>query len=617
MSDLLNEFNIFSKISDNLKKIIKYFHVFNDGKSVLFVTIDDKVYGFGLNLCGMLGLGHNEDVNSECEIIELTNQRIIQFHIGYSFVIALSVNNKLFAWGRNDFGQLGRGYVNYKIAKPLSIAMFDNVKIKQIHLCIDTIAILTDDRKVYVWGNNKYKQCDNQNVFVSKPIEKIFPKGVIIESIFVFLGNSFAICKDGNVYIWGEKSYRQKFVFGSASKARLINSIGNVKYIAFDNLKTFFLLNDQKLYVTEKFDRFDELKYAGHTCIFDKIITCKSAFSKIKNYYLIDNNSAVYEILSNNKLNLVEKSIFDFFANKHVTLETIELKIIINKKGDIGHGGFGKVFKSVRYGREYAIKKIDMFRLNKDLMDKNSEISIMWKLSSEYIANLYDYWIEMKDDDEFLYMEMELCDCNLKDFFIQITECKNLPDEIIITIEIEVLKQMFESVNYLHQNKVIYRDLKPYNILIKFNSSNGRFIKLCDFGLSVNHEWSSMSHTSDVGTGVYIAPEVKQGGKYTEMADIYSLGVMIYKDFKLLSIMEGNFHEYLKEIETFEKLFLEEDPNKRPNWNTILDVFKTLNFTKFIGISRTIVQNFIRNESNNLPVDILKILNSIHKEVKS
>ena len=147
-------------------------------------------------------------------------------------------------------------------------------------------------------------------------------------------------------------------------------------------------------------------------------------------------------------------------------------------------------------------------------MDKDSEINIMWKLSSEYIAYLYDYWIEKKDGDEYLYMQMEICDCNLKNLFVKINESKNLPDDIIITIEIEVMRQIFESVNYLHLNKVIHRDFKPSNILIKFNSSNERFIKLCDFGLSVNHEWSSMTHTSDVGTNDYIAPEVKQGGKY-------------------------------------------------------------------------------------------------------
>ena len=614
MSDLLNEFKIFSKISDDLKKSIKYFHVFNGGLSVLFVTIDDRVYGFGWNSKGMLGFANeNKDKNKgEFEIIELRNQGIIQFHIGVDFVIALSINNKLFSWGRNDRGQLGRGYASEEISRPSSIEMFDNVIIKQIDSYWTTIAILTDDRKVYVWGNNENKQCDDNERYVSKPIEKIFPNGVIIESIFLSHKKSFAISNNGNVYIWGIYHYRKKFLFHEPSKPRLINSIKNVKSIGFIQFKTFFLLNDHKIYISHIFDSFEEVNCSGY--VIDKIIRYKPQFYENSNYLLIDNNNGVYNISFHDKnLWLMEKSIFDFFAKEHDTFETIELKTIINRKEDIGHGQFGRVFKCIRYGKEYAIKKMDMFRLKKDLMDKNSEINIMWKLSSEYIANLYDYWIEKTNDgDEFLYMQIEICNYNMNDFFAKICECKNLPDDIIITIEIEVMKQMFESVNHLHLNKVIHRDLKPCNILIKLNSSNERFIKLCDFGLSVNHDLSSMTHSSDVGSNKYKAPEVKHGGKYTEKADIFSLGVMMCKDFKLLSMMEVNLHGYLKEIETLKNLFLKENPNERPHWNTILDVFKTSNFTKSIMMSRSILQIFLRNESNNYPVDIIKILNIIN-----
>ena len=270
-----------------------------------------------------------------------------------------------------------------------------------------------------------------------------------------------------------------------------------------------------------------------------------------------------------------KKSIFDLFTKRQATYKTIEIKTIANKKEIIGHGVFGKVIKTVIYGREYAIKKIDMIRLNRDIMDKNSEINIMWKLSSEYIANLYDFWIENTNVDDILYLQMEICDCNLKDLFSILNEYRNLPDEIIFIIEIEILKQIFESVQYLHQNKVIHRDLKPTNILIKYNTSNGRFIKLCDFGLSVNHESDSMNHTSNVGTNDYKAPEVKQGAKYTEKADIYSIGIIMEKDFNLLSMNKSNIHTHSNEIESLKNLLIEKEPSNRANWNEIFNIFNT------------------------------------------
>ncbi len=47
----LDHFKICSKIEPKLKKIVKAFHVFDDekGLNVLFITSDDKVYGFGQN----------------------------------------------------------------------------------------------------------------------------------------------------------------------------------------------------------------------------------------------------------------------------------------------------------------------------------------------------------------------------------------------------------------------------------------------------------------------------------------------------------------------------------------------------------------------------------------
>ena len=65
MSVILEKFDIFSNVYKELKKDIKIFHVFDDtkGYNVLFITSDDKVFGFGSNTYGCCGLGHNSVVN--------------------------------------------------------------------------------------------------------------------------------------------------------------------------------------------------------------------------------------------------------------------------------------------------------------------------------------------------------------------------------------------------------------------------------------------------------------------------------------------------------------------------------------------------------------------------
>ncbi|CAG2165919.1 unnamed protein product [Oppiella nova] len=65
------------------------------------------------------------------------------------------------------------------------------------------------------------------------------------------------------------------------------------------------------------------------------------------------------------------------------------------------------------------------------------------------------------------------------------------------------------------EGQIIHRDLKPDNILIARNVRNGRFIKLCDFGLATVHDkrihyMIKHKHTADVGDTRYMAPEILQ-----------------------------------------------------------------------------------------------------------
>ena len=155
------------------------------------------------------------------------------------------------------------------------------------------------------------------------------------------------------------------------------------------------------------------------------------------------------------------------------------------------------------------------------------------------MVQYYDSWIE---NNEWLYIQMELCFDNLKNIIEEKSKCferqsSEAMNSIEFYISCQLFKELLECVQYIHGLKppIIHRDLKPENILLNYMPTNGQFLKLCDFGLAKEHEYSQMSHTVGEGILYYMAPEVKtpssKTSKYTTKADVFSLGRIAEKLF--------------------------------------------------------------------------------------
>mmetsp|Transcript_8992 Transcript_8992/g.15219 ORF Transcript_8992/g.15219 Transcript_8992/m.15219 type:complete len:161 (+) Transcript_8992:536-1018(+) len=85
--------------------------------------------------------------------------------------------------------------------------------------------------------------------------------------------------------------------------------------------------------------------------------------------------------------------------------------------------------------------------------------------------------------------------------------------------------EMVQAIGFLHQNDIIYRDLKPENVLL---DSEGH-IRITDFGLSkqgISHDKKTYSFC---GTPEYLAPEIIKGNGHSWGADWWSLGALLYE----------------------------------------------------------------------------------------
>ncbi|XP_066974993.1 mitogen-activated protein kinase kinase kinase 13 isoform X7 [Macrobrachium rosenbergii] len=85
-------------------------------------------------------------------------------------------------------------------------------------------------------------------------------------------------------------------------------------------------------------------------------------------------------------------------------------------------------------------------------------------------------------------------------------------------------KEIASGMNYLHQHKIIHRDLKSPNVLIGSNQE----VKISDFGTC--REWNDVStRMSFAGTLAWMAPEVIRNEPCNEKVDIWSFGVVLWE----------------------------------------------------------------------------------------
>lgn len=188
----------------------------------------------------------------------------------------------------------------------------------------------------------------------------------------------------------------------------------------------------------------------------------------------------------------------------------------------LGKGGFAKVYwcTSLDTNRHYAVKIVPKANLvrTRQRQKLQAEIKIHRSLKHRYVCE-YKHFFE---DKENCYILLELCQNQSLNEMIKRRKCLTEPESKFY------LKQLFESVQYMHKANVIHRDLKLGNIFLDKNLN----VKVGDFGLATRLSTSEEKRKTICGTPNYIAPEVIDGNKETRghsfEVDIWSMGVIMF-----------------------------------------------------------------------------------------
>lgn len=197
----------------------------------------------------------------------------------------------------------------------------------------------------------------------------------------------------------------------------------------------------------------------------------------------------------------------------------------------LGKGSYSKVYKgyyidnnssSLETERKYvAIKKMRNLQLKAHECLEN-EIDIMKKLDHPNILKLIDVIEQEENGENIMYIVLEYCGGgDLKKLVTDKHEKKKLKEKYAIYY----FKQIAEGLQYLRTHNIVHRDIKLHNILL---SQDRRTLKIADFGFAKIIDNEMLVETL-CGTPLYMAPEILQKKPYTNKADLWSVGVMLYE----------------------------------------------------------------------------------------
>lgn len=214
-------------------------------------------------------------------------------------------------------------------------------------------------------------------------------------------------------------------------------------------------------------------------------------------------------------------------ANKYI-IDVNDYEVI----NEISRGSFGVVFlvKNKATNVNYAAKvnlipEQTAIKSSKQIVSR--EVKILIQIQHPTIIQFRGFSFKDFSGINNLTIFMEYMERGSLESLLSSERKKNNIPEYNNTKRQIILAGISRAMMLLHESHVIHRDLKPANVLLDANFTP----RITDFGLSKFFDPlnSRKQSQANVGTAIYMAPEVIDGDNYNTKADVYSFGILMYE----------------------------------------------------------------------------------------
>ncbi|MGL3150672.1 hypothetical protein ACSS7Z_09955 [Microbacterium sp. A82] len=173
------------------------------------VDADGTAYAWGLNNYGQLGDGRPWSRGAPVQVQMPAGVKFTQVSAGGSHSVALAEDGTAYAWGYNRYGQLGDGK-NTHSNVPVRVQIPDGVTVTQVSAGNYHSVAVDADGTTYAWGHNGDGQLgDDTSADSNVPVQVQMPAGVKFTQVSAGGSHSVALAEDGTAYAWGYNRYGQ------------------------------------------------------------------------------------------------------------------------------------------------------------------------------------------------------------------------------------------------------------------------------------------------------------------------------------------------------------------------------------------------------------------------